>query len=258
MTNYVCFYFYVTNRQSKDVSKWPIVVLACLRSLVWYSGQSFVSKTRPGSCCQVSSTLIFELIQSKELRQLTKKVAMSPTDSFCLQWNGFSTHLSEAFTTIREEKDLFDVTLCCEDNQIEAHKLILSASSTFFRSIFRSNPHKHPLLYLRGVKFKELSGLLNFMYHGQVSVAETDLNSFLTVAADLKIRGLTQPNTETSLEKYCGSKQIKTENGHSFNDLYANSVAETDTTQSVNPLGEEEPESKPSVHYHPIKRADGE
>ena len=170
-------------------------VYTCLRSLVWYSGQSFVSKTRPGSCCQVSSTLIFELIQSKELRQLTKKVAMSPTDSFCLQWNGFSTHLSEAFTTIREEKDLFDVTLCCEDNQIEAHKLILSASSTFFRSIFRSNPHKHPLLYLRGVKFKELSGLLNFMYHGQVSVAETDLNSFLTVAADLKIRGLTQPNT---------------------------------------------------------------
>jgi len=183
---------------------------------------------------------------------------MAPTDSFCLQWNGFGSHLSEAFSDIREDKDLFDVTLACEDNQIEAHKLILSACSTFFRSIFKSNPHRHPLLYLRGVKFKELLGILNFMYMGQVSVAEADLNSFLSVAADLKIRGLTQP-TETSLEKKPCSPKIKTEkeNGHSFKDVDGNIVVKNELNNSFNSIEDENPVvSKSSVDFQPVKRAE--
>ena len=183
---------------------------------------------------------------------------MAPTDSFCLQWNGFGTHLSEAFSDIREDKDLFDVTLACEDNQIEAHKLILSACSTFFRSIFKTNPHRHPLLYLRGVKFKELMGILNFMYLGQVSIAEEDLNSFLTVAADLKIRGLTQP-TETSLgTKYFSQKiKLEKENGHGL-DVQGNTLVKSEISSSSNLIGDDHPAvSKSSVDFQPIKRAEG-
>jgi len=117
------------------------------------------------------------------------------SEKFCLRWNDFETNISKAFKELRDEKDFFDVTLACDDNQIEAHKVILSACSPFFRNILRRNPHQHPLLYLKGVKYTELLSVLNFMYMGEVNVAQDELNSFLSVAEDLRVKGLTQSNS---------------------------------------------------------------
>jgi len=116
----------------------------------------------------------------------------SSSEHFCLRWNDFESNISHAFREIRDEKDFFDVTLACEDEQIQAHKVILSACSPFFRTILRRNRHDHPLLYLKGVKYTEVISILNFMYHGEVNVAQEELNSFLSVAEDLRVKGLTQ------------------------------------------------------------------
>jgi len=102
-----------------------------------------------------------------------------------------------AFREIREEKDLFDCTLSCGVRQLKAHKLILSACSPFFRTILRQNQHQHPLLYLKGVEYSDLQAVLDFMYHGEVNIAQEELNSFLAVAEDLQVKGLTQ-NTPDS------------------------------------------------------------
>jgi len=122
------------------------------------------------------------------------------TEKFCLRWNDFESNISSAFRELRDDKDFFDVTLACGDEQIQAHKIILSACSPFFRNILRRNIHQHPLLYLKGVKYTDLQSVLNFMYHGEVNVAQEDLNSFLAVAEDLRVKGLTQnqPQAETS------------------------------------------------------------
>jgi len=114
------------------------------------------------------------------------------TEKFCLRWNDFESNISVAFRELRDDKDFFDVTLACDDEQISAHKVILSACSPFFRNILRRNPHQHPLLYLKGVKYTDLQSVLNFMYHGEVNVAQEELNSFLAVAEDLRVKGLTQ------------------------------------------------------------------
>jgi len=122
---------------------------------------------------------------------------MGSSEKFCLRWNDFETNISVAFRELREEKDFFDVTLACDDSQLQAHKVILSACSPFFRNVLRKNPHQHPLLYLKGVKYKELQSVLNFMYMGEVNVAQEELNSFLAVAEDLRVKGLTQNNSES-------------------------------------------------------------
>jgi len=122
------------------------------------------------------------------------------TEKFCLRWNDFESNISVAFRELREEKDFFDVTLACDDSQVQAHKVILSACSPFFRSVLRRNPHQHPLLYLKGVKYKELLSVLNFMYMGEVNVAQEELNSFLSVAEDLRVKGLTQNNSSPAQE----------------------------------------------------------
>lgn len=116
------------------------------------------------------------------------------SEKFCLRWNDFETSLSSAFKEIREERDFFDVTLACGNDQIQAHKVILSACSPFFRNILRRNIHEHPLLYMKDISMTNLGCVLNFMYHGEVSVAQEDLNSFLATAEELEVKGLTQTN----------------------------------------------------------------
>jgi len=124
------------------------------------------------------------------------------SEKFCLRWNDFESNISVAFRELRDDKDFFDVTLACDDEQIQAHKVILSACSPFFRNILRRNPHQHPLLYLKGVKFTDIQSVLNFMYHGEVNVAQEELNSFLAVAEELRVKGLTQgPNASSSKPK---------------------------------------------------------
>jgi len=114
------------------------------------------------------------------------------SEKFCLRWNDFESNISVAFRELREDKDFFDITLSCGEEQMQAHKVILAACSPFFRSVLKNNPHSHPLLYLKGVRFSDLQSVLNFMYHGEVNVAQEDLNSFLAVAEELKVKGLTQ------------------------------------------------------------------
>ena len=116
------------------------------------------------------------------------------SEKFCLRWNNFQTNLSGAFRELREDKEFFDVTLACDNEQIEAHKVILSASSPIFRAILKKNCHEHPLIYLKDIKYVDLVSVLDFIYNGEVIIAVEKLNSFLLVAEDLKIKGLTQRN----------------------------------------------------------------
>ena len=117
------------------------------------------------------------------------------SEKFSLKWNDFQSVVSQSFSVLRQEADFYDVTLVSDDHtQISAHKLVLSASSDFFKSILRKNPHSHPLLYLSGVDSKSLAFLLDFIYQGEVQISYDDLDSFLEVAERLKIEGL--PSTE--------------------------------------------------------------
>ena len=167
------------------------------------------------------------------------------SEKFCLRWNDFETSISSAFKEIREEKDFFDVTLACDSDQIQAHKVILSACSPFFRNILKRNRHEHPLLYMKDISLTNLSCVLNFMYHGEVNVAQEDLNSFLAVAEELKVKGLTQKNdNETKTVKHTEtSRPAAVSNGSRKYNSKSTSVAhaktqvrEDDDIQEVLPI----------------------
>ena len=116
------------------------------------------------------------------------------SEKFSLRWNDFESNISATLGDLRASEDFLDVTLVCEREQLRAHKLIISACSPFFRNILHSNPHQNPLLYLKGIKSVDMKSLLDFMYLGEVSIYQEHLNSFLQVAEDLEIKGLTQRN----------------------------------------------------------------
>ena len=120
-----------------------------------------------------------------------RAIMSTPNDPlFCLKWNDFESNISCFFHDLRKEKDFSDVTLACGDHQVEAHKVILAASSPFFSSILKKNPHTHPLIYLKGIEFSTLEALLKFIYHGEASVHQDNLQAFLAAAEELKVKGL--------------------------------------------------------------------
>ena len=80
------------------------------------------------------------------------------SEKLCLQWNDFKENVNSAFGSLRNDKEFTNVTLASEDGQeIEAHKVILAASSPFFERMLQKSKHPHPLIYLKGFPLKGLS-----------------------------------------------------------------------------------------------------
>jgi len=111
-------------------------------------------------------------------------------DQFCLKWNNFQTSIVTAFGSLQSTEDLADVTLTCEGISIKAHKIILSACSPYFRTVFKDNPCPHPIVILKDVLHADLLAVLNFMYHGEVLITQDKLASFLQTAEILQVSGL--------------------------------------------------------------------
>ena len=113
----------------------------------------------------------------------------------CFQFADFKDNINASFESLRKNDDFADVTLACEDGQqIEAHKVILAASSTFFQNLLRKTKHVHPLIYLRGVKLEDLMAIVDFLYFGETNIWKENLESFLTIAEEFKLKGLTNEN----------------------------------------------------------------
>ena len=114
------------------------------------------------------------------------------SEKLCLQWNDFKENVITAFGSLREDNNFSDVTLACEDGQqVEAHKVILATSSPFFKMLIGRNKHPHPLIYMKGVKYANLLAILEFLYRGEANLFQDDLDSFLAIAEELQLKGLT-------------------------------------------------------------------
>ena len=168
---------------------------------------------------------------------------MTASEKYCLKVDQFGSSFLDSLRDLRASEDLFDVTLVSDDeNPVQAHKLVLSASSIFFKNIFKFNKNNHPLLYIRGLAEKDLKNVLEFLYNGEVQVAHNELDKFLEVAKDLKLKGIYEqenlhqskdmPNikesqvkknprktkSKTALAEIKDQKEVKTED-YNFDDI---------------------------------------
>ena len=84
------------------------------------------------------------------------------SEKFCLKWNDFHSNASKSFGIFRNEDYFHDVTLVSDDqHQVMAHKLVLSASSDYFKYIFKNNKASNFLLCLEGVSSADLNNVLD-------------------------------------------------------------------------------------------------
>ena len=126
-----------------------------------------------------------------------------------LQWNDFKDNIKDAYGKLREDNDFVDVTLACEDGEvIEAHKVILAASSPFFQNILKRSKHPHPIIYMRGVKSSDLEAVINFLYFGEANIFQENLDSFLEIAQELELKGLKRQNIKNVKETHFTTTEL--------------------------------------------------
>ena len=127
------------------------------------------------------------------------------SEKLCLQWNDFKDNIETSFKNLREETDFADVTLASEDGeQVDAHKVVLAASSPIFQKMLKRNQNTHPLIFMRGVKMDDLVAIVDFLYRGEANICQENLDSFLALAQELELQGLQRKNdnfeeTQTNL-----------------------------------------------------------
>lgn len=115
---------------------------------------------------------------------------------FCLRWNNHQSNLLSVFDQLLHAETFTDVTLAVDGQYLKAHKMVLSACSPYFNSLFLNHPEKHPIVILKDVPYADMKSLLDFMYRGEVSVDQERLTAFLRVAESLRIKGLTEVNDD--------------------------------------------------------------
>ena len=146
-------------------------------------------------------------------------------EKYCLKWNDFKETIAGSWSILKKEEDFFDVTLVSEDQTpIFAHKVVLSACSSFFKSILKNNPHQHPLLYLGGISSNDLQLVTDYIYHGEVQVHQNDIDKFLDVTQKLKVSGLNQDGNDQKCER--------TQNNTEHDDFFIATTEETDEIDS--------------------------
>jgi len=178
------------------------------------------------------------------------------SEKYCLKWNDFTSNLSVAFQEMRRDADFFDLTLLTENSEIRCHKLVLGACSSHFRQIIKrlsSQNIPNPAIYLRGVRHEDIKNLLEFMYLGEVNIAHEDLDSFLAVAQDLCIKGLTQDNStsqnDTSQHTPSGSGNTSSASKRpkfSKNGVEHQQVKKPKREQIMQPI---QPKQEPVTHH---------
>ena len=163
--------------------------------------------------------------------------AGEPQECFVLKWSEYHTNVAESFKLMRADGDFLDTTVACSGSeQLQAHRVVLSAFSPYLKGMLRNNPQANPVLIMPpNVKFVDLHSLLEFMYHGEVRVPADNLESLMQLAQLLRVKGLTEE--KEGLEEY----------GHKVEDTsYPSGSMSSGTPQ------------QPAIHSIPTNKADVE
>lgn len=103
-----------------------------------------------------------------------------------------SLHLDcKGFKQLLDAQLLVDCTLACDGGKISAHKIVLSACSSYLAKIILEHPVEHPIIILPELDIEDVKTLVHYMYTGELLKTNTlHSTSLLRTAAILSVNSL--------------------------------------------------------------------
>merc|ERR1712129_174531 len=100
----------------------------------------------------------------------------------------FSKHTTDSFAWLLDDEELSDITLVSDDLvHVKAHKIVLSASSPFFRQLIKVNPQVQTVFYISGLNHQMLKHLLSLVYRGKIDQEIENFDVFMKMVKDFQI-----------------------------------------------------------------------
>ena len=153
-----------------------------------------------------------------------------------LKYEDHQEYLGWTLTHLRNKEDLCDVTLVCENNQqTVAHKVILSASSPFFKNILKGMTYIHSVIYMRGVKIQLLESILDFIYKGEANIEQDDVEPFINLAKELKLQRLESESAVLKLPEDITNEYNSLTSVLDGNTEHANNISDEDSKYHSHP-----------------------
>lgn len=188
-----------------------------------------------------------------------------------LQWINFSSHITfEARESYLKLTDC-DVRLVVDNLFVDAHKIILSTASDFFKEILLNIPQyeETAIIIIPGIEFSLLKYAIDFIYTGETEIPSTNIDEFIEICDFLGLKSILKKctnlceNAETiitdSIIEYDESSFITSSlyeiNDGTFNEIPVNEIPVHEIENTTDILGEEQlTEIKPKKLKQKIKR----
>lgn len=107
---------------------------------------------------------------------------------------------STGFKFLLDTQSLVDCTLACEGGKISAHKIVLSACSSYLAKILAEHPVEHPIIILPEFKIDDMKTLVHYMYTGELlELDPTSSDELIRTAAILGVNSLKDVMHNTSV-----------------------------------------------------------
>nr|CAH7738847.1 unnamed protein product [Callosobruchus chinensis] len=108
---------------------------------------------------------------------------------YCLQSEKHPLQTTLALCSLMEHQSLVDVAICCGNNALHAHKVVLAANSALFREELGKNSSVEQIV-ITGCDFSVVRCLVEFMYCGETIVAEEHLKYLVAAARTFQMKTL--------------------------------------------------------------------
>ncbi|XP_018566142.1 PR domain zinc finger protein 1-like [Anoplophora glabripennis] len=155
-------------------------------------------------------------------------------------------NMGSMFKTLYNDELLTDCTLHCKNGSIRAHKVILAASSPYFRKVFLEHKDERAIFIMHGISLEQLRDLLELIYKGAIDVPSETLNTVYELAEELELTGvlLEEGSSDTKCNgygrdtRYRGQKRVAVDFTSEDNEVVPEKIVKNSAERRVSSCSE--------------------
>nr|XP_031825869.1 zinc finger protein 271 [Nomia melanderi] len=144
----------------------------------------------------------------------SEKMAIAASDNYQLKWHSYGAHLHSSVATLLHSESFADVLLATScGRHVAAHRFVLAACSSYLSHIFQTchfgaNTNAPIIVVLpTEIGYRTLKILIQYMYSGEATVTNDQLEGVLKAGDILRVRGLWRSNTGSKKENILSNNQ---------------------------------------------------
>ncbi|CAH0564848.1 unnamed protein product [Brassicogethes aeneus] len=177
--------------------------------------------------------------------------------------------IGEMLQTLLEEEELTDVTLHCRDGTIKAHKLMLAASSPYFRRILVEHNKENVALIMHGISREKLRKIIEVIYYGSAEIQGESADAMCDLIDEFDLNGVMVTESTEKEEKmnghgrdtrFKGQKRVAVDFTHSDNEGAPAKISKNDriSTDKKSPEKKSPGKSSPDKSCAEMRKQDSD